>query len=58
MVIGVVVGTYSSFGIAAPIVVAWNKFRGGGAAMRAGSVGTADKPQPGTVKRVPAVARR
>ncbi|HLW83066.1 MAG TPA: protein translocase subunit SecF [Candidatus Acidoferrales bacterium] len=31
MVIGVVVGTYSSFGIAAPIVVAWNKWRGHGA---------------------------
>ncbi len=28
MVIGVVVGTYSSFGIAAPIVVVWNKWRG------------------------------
>ncbi len=27
MVVGVVVGTYSSFGIAAPIVVAWNHFR-------------------------------
>jgi preprotein translocase subunit SecF len=48
MVVGVVVGTYSSFGIAAPIVVVWNKFRGG-EAMRAGSA--ADK-------RVPAVARR
>jgi preprotein translocase subunit SecF len=58
MVVGVVVGTYSSFGIAAPIVVAWSKFRGGGAAMRAGSVGPADRPQPGTAKRVPAVARR
>ena len=28
MVVGVVVGTYSSFGIAAPIVVVWNKYRG------------------------------
>jgi preprotein translocase subunit SecF len=28
MVVGVVVGTYSSFGIAAPIVVVWHKFRG------------------------------
>jgi len=37
MVVGVVVGTYSSFGIAAPIVVAWNKYRGQGAAIRAGS---------------------
>ena len=57
MVVGVVVGTYSSFGIAAPIVVAWNKFHRGGAAMRAGSVGPAEK-RPGTEKRVPAVARR
>jgi preprotein translocase subunit SecF len=37
MVVGVVVGTYSSFGIAAPIVVAWNKFNGKGTAIRAGS---------------------
>ncbi|HEV2221762.1 MAG TPA: protein translocase subunit SecF [Candidatus Acidoferrales bacterium] len=29
MVVGVVVGTYSSFGIAAPIVLVWNKWRGG-----------------------------
>jgi len=32
MVVGVVVGTYSSFGIAAPIVVLWNKYGGGQAA--------------------------
>src|ERR1700675_3289968 len=31
MVVGVVVGTYSSFGIAAPIVVAWNQWRDQGA---------------------------
>lgn len=38
MVVGVVVGTYSSFGIAAPIVVLWNKYRGGqGLTARAGS---------------------
>ncbi|MGC2754659.1 MAG: protein translocase subunit SecF, partial [Candidatus Acidiferrum sp.] len=36
MVAGVVVGTYSSFGIAAPIVVFWNKHSGHGAAMRGG----------------------
>src|SRR5580698_1067173 len=30
MVVGVVVGTYSSFGIAAPLVVAWNNWRGHG----------------------------
>jgi preprotein translocase subunit SecF len=28
LVVGIVVGTYSSFGIAAPLVVAWNHFRG------------------------------
>jgi preprotein translocase subunit SecF len=50
MVVGVVVGTYSSFGIAAPIVVAWDKFSGGkGVAVRAGSAAG---------KRVPATARR
>jgi len=38
MVVGVVVGTYSSFGIAAPIVVIWNKYYGGKATpVRAGS---------------------
>jgi preprotein translocase subunit SecF len=31
LVVGIVVGTYSSFGIAAPIVVAWNRWRGHGA---------------------------
>jgi preprotein translocase subunit SecF len=49
MVVGVVVGTYSSFGIAAPIVVLWNKYRGQGTAVRAGSA--ADK-------RAVAAARR
>ena len=49
MVVGVVVGTYSSFGIAAPIVVVWNRFRSGGEAMRSGSAAE---------KREPAVARR
>lgn len=49
MVVGVVVGTYSSFGIAAPIVVLWNKYRGQGTAARVGSAAE---------KRVPAAARR
>jgi preprotein translocase subunit SecF len=50
MVVGVVVGTYSSFGIAAPIVVVWNKFsRGRGATVRAGSAAEG---------RVAAAARR
>jgi preprotein translocase subunit SecF len=38
MVVGVVVGTYSSFGIAAPIVVLWNKYHGSqGSPVRSGS---------------------
>src|SRR5271170_7670616 len=50
MVVGVVVGTYSSFGIAAPIVVVWSKYTGGrGVAVRAGSAAE---------KRVMATARR
>ncbi len=48
MVVGVVVGTYSSFGIAAPIVVVWYKYRGQGAAISAGSAAE---------KRVAAVRR-
>jgi preprotein translocase subunit SecF len=51
MVVGVVVGTYSSFGIAAPIVVAWNKYTGGKGVVTA-RVGSAAE------KRVPAAARR
>jgi len=36
LVVGIVVGTYSSFGIAAPLVVAWNRWRGHGAAAGSG----------------------
>ncbi len=52
MVVGVVVGTYSSFGIAAPIVVVWNRYHGGQqqrVTVRAGSAAE---------KRVVAAARR
>ncbi|HXW57026.1 MAG TPA: protein translocase subunit SecF [Candidatus Cybelea sp.] len=50
MVVGVVVGTYSSFGIAAPIVVVWNKYQSKrGAPVRAGSAAE---------KRAVAAARR
>jgi len=38
LVVGIVVGTYSSFGIAAPLVVAWNRWRG--------QHGTATNPGP------------
>ncbi len=36
LVVGIVVGTYSSFGIAAPLVVAWNRRRGPGVAAGTG----------------------
>jgi len=36
LVAGIVVGTYSSFGIAAPLVVAWNRWRGQGVAAGTG----------------------
>ena len=36
LVVGIVVGTYSSFGIAAPLVVAWNRWRGQGVAASTG----------------------
>ena len=50
MVVGVVVGTYSSFGIAAPIVVVWNKYQTSrGATVRAGSA--AEKRAVATVRR-------
>ena len=39
LVVGIMVGTYSSFGIAAPLVVGWNNWRGQGAA--AAATGTA-----------------
>jgi preprotein translocase subunit SecF len=37
LVVGIVIGTYSSFGIAAPLVVAWNNWRGQGAAAGTGT---------------------
>jgi preprotein translocase subunit SecF len=37
LVVGIVVGTYSSFGIAAPLVVAWNRWRGQGVAVGTGT---------------------
>ncbi|HVB58132.1 MAG TPA: protein translocase subunit SecF [Candidatus Acidoferrales bacterium] len=60
MVIGVVVGTYSSFGIAAPIVVFWNKHWGQGATPARGKPASAASSRTGSAadKRVVAAARR
>jgi len=37
LVVGILIGTYSSFGIAAPLVVAWSRWRGPGAGIVTGS---------------------
>ena len=44
LVVGIVVGTYSSFGIAAPLVVAWNRWRGQGLAAGTGTA-AGNKPR-------------
>jgi preprotein translocase subunit SecF len=46
LVIGIVIGTYSSFGIAAPLVVAWNKRRGQSAVAGTGPA-AGNKPRGG-----------
>jgi preprotein translocase subunit SecF len=46
LVVGILVGTYSSFGIAAPLVVAWNRWRGTGAEPVAGTGSTAGTKVP------------
>jgi len=51
LVIGIVVGTYSSFGIAAPLVVAWNRWNGQKTAVSSGS---AAGNKPTSTKRVTA----
>jgi preprotein translocase subunit SecF len=60
MVVGVVVGTYSSFGIAAPIVVFWNKHWGQGTVAVKSNPVSSSGPRAGSAaeKRVPAAARR
>ena len=59
MVVGVVVGTYSSFGIAAPIVVLWNKFYGQGPIPGTGAAsGSRAKANEGAGKRLVPAGRR
>ncbi|HVB33538.1 MAG TPA: protein translocase subunit SecF [Patescibacteria group bacterium] len=61
MVVGVMVGTYSSFGIAAPIVVLWSRFRGqrtaGGAAPGSGGRQSKTRASVGE-RRLAAAGRR
>lgn len=43
LTVGIIVGTYSSFGIAAPLVVAWNRWRGQGTVAGNGRLATAGR---------------
>jgi preprotein translocase subunit SecF len=45
LVVGIVVGTYSSFGIAAPLVVAWNHWRGQQGAVAGTGPAAGNKPR-------------
>jgi preprotein translocase subunit SecF len=59
LVVGIVVGTYSSFGIAAPLVVAWHQRRGQGAATGTGTAaGNKTRGNDGGQPRLAPVGRR
>jgi preprotein translocase subunit SecF len=59
LVVGIVVGTYSSFGIAAPLVVAWNRWRGQGVAADTGTAaGNKARGNEGGTPRLAPAGRR
>ncbi len=59
LVVGIVVGTYSSFGIAAPLVVAWNRWRGLKASVGTGpAAGTKNRGSEAAAGRLAAAGRR
>jgi preprotein translocase subunit SecF len=59
LVVGIVVGTYSSFGIAAPIVVAWNRWRGRGAVAGTGpAAGNKNRGSENVTARLAPAGRR
>jgi preprotein translocase subunit SecF len=59
LVVGIVVGTYSSFGIAAPMVVAWNRWRGQGLVTSTGSAaGSKTRTSSGASGRLAPAGRR
>jgi preprotein translocase subunit SecF len=59
LVVGIVVGTYSSFGIAAPLVVAWNNWRGHGAVADTGpAAGNKPRGSEGVTGRLAPAGRR
>jgi len=60
LVVGIVVGTYSSFGIAAPLVVWWHRWKGHGAAAVGTGPAAGNKPRNGetsTARLAPAGRR-
>ena len=60
LVVGIVVGTYSSFGIAAPLVVAWNHWRGqqGAAAGTGPAAGNKNRGSENVTGRLAPAGRR
>jgi len=59
LVVGIVVGTYSSFGIAAPLVVAWNRWRGQGVTANTGpAAGTKPSGNSSASQRLAPAGRR
>jgi preprotein translocase subunit SecF len=58
LVVGIVVGTYSSFGIAAPMVVAWNRWRGQGVATSTGPAAGKTRASSGASGRLAPAGRR
>jgi preprotein translocase subunit SecF len=58
LVVGIVVGTYSSFGIAAPLVVAWHQRRGQGASSAGTAAGNKTRGNEGGQPRLAPAGRR
>lgn len=59
LVVGIVIGTYSSFGIAAPLVVAWHNWRGQGSVAGTGTAaGNKPRSNEGGQPRLATAGRR
>jgi len=59
LVVGIVVGTYSSFGIAAPLVVWWHRWKDQGAAAGTGpAAGNRTRGSDGAPARLAPAGRR
>jgi len=58
LVVGILIGTYSSFGIAAPLVVAWDRWRGTSAGPVSGTVASTKARTGETPNRLATAGRR